>query len=244
MPGSERLFLLKTVDGEEYGPVDQDCMVKWAENGRITAFCQVRSTLIARWERASDIPFLRDILLQQVVEKAPGDTGLWARIKTRATRKATEAVEVSGLHQVRPEDFERASLSLRFMALLFDLFFVLLLGVAAYLAFALLFSAGMLGGNGAFYLGIAAFWAVFLLGAAWILSAVGQSPGQKFWGLILMKRTGDQFYLGRAYLYVVLTLLVGVLTPLVAFVSPSHRSLQEIVTGTRMVKVKLIGKRR
>jgi len=244
MPGSERLFLLKTVDGEEYGPVDQDCLVKWAENGRITALCQIRSTLIARWEKASDVPFLRDILLAQAVAKPAADTGVWGRIRTRATRRASEVVEVSGLHQVRPEDFESASMSLRFLALLFDAFFILLLGVGVYLVFAVLFSTRVLDGNGAFYLGIAAFWVLFLLSAAWVLAVIGQTPGQKFWGLILMKRSGEQFYIGRAYLYTLFTLLFGLLTPITAFVSPSHRSLQEVLTGTRMVKVKLIGKHR
>jgi uncharacterized RDD family membrane protein YckC len=244
MPGNERLYLLKTVDGEEYGPVDQDCLVKWAENGRITPHCQIRSTLIARWEKASDVPALREILLQQVIEKAPEDTGIWSRIRTRATRRATEVVEVSGLHQVRPEDFESATLPLRILATSFDAGLAIVLGLAVYLVFALLFGTRMLDGNGAFYLGLAVFAAIFLLGSAWILAFIGQTPGQKFWGLILMKRNGEQFYLGRAYLYVVFTLLFGVLTPIIAFVSTSRRSLQEILTGTRMVKVKLIGKHR
>ena len=30
---NERMYLVKTVDGEEMGPADQETLVKWAENG-------------------------------------------------------------------------------------------------------------------------------------------------------------------------------------------------------------------
>jgi hypothetical protein len=244
MAGNERLYLLKTVDGEEYGPVDQECLVRWAENGRITAYCQIRSTLIARWEKACEVPFLRDILLKQIEEKDPGDTSFLSKIRTKVTRRATEAVEISSLHEVRPEDFESAPVPLRVVAGVFDLLLAGLVAVGIYLLFALFFSLQMLDGNSAFYLGVMAYYATMLFGLSWILAVIGQTPGQKFWGIILIKRTGEQFYLGRACIYGVLTLGFGLMTPFFMFVAPSRRSLQEIVTGTRMVKVKLIGKRR
>jgi uncharacterized RDD family membrane protein YckC len=236
--------LLKTVDGEEYGPVDQECLVRWAESGRITAYCQIRSTLIARWEKACEVPFLRDILLKQIEQKDPGDTSFISKIRTSVTRRATEASTVSGLHEVRPDDFDSAPVPLRVAAGLFDLLLAGLMAVGMYLLAALLFSLEVLDGNSAFYLGLMAYYGTLLLGLAWALAVVGQTPGQKFWGIILIKRNGEQFYLGRACLYGVLTLAFGLLTPFIMFVAPSGRSLQEIVTGTRMVKVKLIGKRR
>jgi len=244
MAGNERLYLLKTVDGEEYGPVDQECLVRWAENGRITAYCQIRSTLIARWEKACEVPFLRDILLKQIEQKDPGDTSFISRVRTKITRRAVEASESSSLHEVRPEDFETAPIALRVAAGILDLLLAGLVAVGIYLLFALFYSVKILDGNSAFYLGLLAYYGMMLLGVSWILAVIGQTPGQKFWGIILMKRTGEQFYLGRACIYGVLTLAFGLLTPIVMFVAPSRRSLQEIVTGTRMVKVKLIGKRR
>lgn len=244
MPGTERLYLLKTTDGQEYGPVDQDCLVKWAENGRITPQCQIRSTLIARWERASDVPFLTEILLRQVAEQAPAKVSFWERVKQRVTLKAPELVESSGLHTVRPEDYERAPVSMRLGAVVVDAITVLIFAVLVYLAFAALVSARKLDAEDAFYLGVVLFWGLFLFGAAWVLAVVGQTAGQKFWGLILIRSNGEPFYLCRAYLYILFTLMFGVLTPVVAFISPSHRSLQEILTGTRMVKVKLVSRRR
>jgi uncharacterized RDD family membrane protein YckC len=126
----------------------------------------------------------------------------------------------------------------------FDLIIAVIWGAALYLLFALLFSQKMLDGNSAFYLGLLAYYGTALLWFSLILAFVGQTPGQKFWGVILIKRSGEQFYLGRAYIYGVLALIFGLLTPFFVFVAPSRRSLQEIVTGTRMVKVKLIGKQR
>jgi len=244
MAGNERLYLLKTVDGEEYGPVDQDCLVRWAENGRITAYCRIRSTLIARWENACEVPFLREILLKATEAKETEEATFWSKVKTRATMRAAEVIEVSGLHEVRPEEFEAAPLGLRVAAGIMDLLLTGLCAVAVYLLFALLYSMGVLGGNGAFYLGLVTFYVLVLIGLCWMIVAVGQTPGQRFWGIILIRRNGEQFYMGRAYVYAVLTLLFGLFSPFVMFVAASRRSMQEIVTGTRMVRVKLIGKRR
>lgn len=244
MATNERLYLLKTVDGDEYGPVDQDCLIRWAENGRVTAYCQIRSTLIARWENACEVPFLREILLQAVAEQAVTKASLWSRVKQRATMRATEAVAVNGLHEVRPDDFEAAPLGLRLAAGVVDGVAIVLWAVALFLIFALLYARRVMDADSAFYLGLLICYGLGLLGFAWLLSQAGQTPGQRFWGIILIRRTGEQFYLGRAYAYGVLTVLFGVFSPLVMFVAGSHRSLQEILTGTRMVKVKLIGKRR
>ncbi|MBN2451528.1 MAG: RDD family protein [Lentisphaeria bacterium] len=244
MGANERLYILKTVDGEEYGPVDQECLVRWAENGRITAYCQIRSTLIARWESACEVPFLRSILLKQVEEKDTRNASLFSRIRTLATRRAVQVVEISGLHEVRPEDFEAARMHIRAAAALLDLAVVVLSGVATYLVFALLFSARVLGPNGAFYLGLMVFYLSAVMYYAYNMGFSGQTVGQRFWGIILIRKNGEEFYLGRAFTYTIGMFCFGLLTPFVAFVAPSGRSLQEIVTGTRMVRVKLIGKRR
>ncbi len=244
MATNERLYLLKTVDGDEYGPVDQECLIRWAENGRITAYCQIRSTLIARWENACEVPFLREILLKAVAEEAVTKASFWSRVKQRATMRATEAVAVNGLHEVRPEDFQAAPLGLRVAAGVVDGVVLVLWAVALFLLFALLYARRVMDADSAFYLGLGVGYGLALLGFAWLLARVGQTPGQRFWGIILIRRNGEQFYLGRAYAYGVLTALFGVFSPLVMFIAGSHRSLQEILTGTRMVKVKLIGKRR
>lgn len=244
MAGSERRYILKTVDGEQYGPVDQDVLIRWAENGRITAYCQIRSTLIARWENASDIPFLRDILLKQIEEETAKSESLFSKIRKRATMKAVEIAEFSGLHEVRPEDFNAASVPMRIVTAITDMLAVLGIAVGIYLFFALLYTTDMLGSNEAFYLGFIVFYIAFLTYFTYCMGSLGQTPGQKFWGVILIRKNGQAFYMGRAYVYTVASMLLGILTPIFVFVSPSHRSFQEIITSTRMVRIKLVGKRR
>ena len=137
----DRQYILKTVDGEEYGPADQETLMRWAENGRITPYCMVRSTLIARWEKAVDIPFLRDLLMTQMAEEQEKEMSRWDRLKQRATMRAPEDKDSSGLHGSRPEDFERAPLYLRFFACVFDLVVAVLIGVCVYFAYAFAYSS-------------------------------------------------------------------------------------------------------
>jgi uncharacterized RDD family membrane protein YckC len=244
MADTDRLYILKTVDGQEYGPIDQDTLVRWAESGRITGFCQVRSTLLPRWENACDIPFLREILLAQMEEEERESRSLWQKLKGRATMRAVEAASFGGLHHVRPKDFEPAGIVMRFLAGLFDAGVMLGFGIVLYLLFALLYSLGLLYANEAFYLGFIVFYIGVMLYFMLGIAVYAQTVGQHFWGVILIHRDGTQFYVGRAFVYTLFLLCCGPLTPLFMYLAPSRRSLQEIVTGTRMVRVKLVGKRR
>lgn len=241
---NDRQYILKTVDGEEYGPADQETLIRWAQNGRITPYCQIRSTLIARWEKAVDIPFLRDLLMTQVLEEQQKEATAWDKVRQRATMRASEEKDTSGLHGSRPEDFEKAPMIFRMLAALIDGVVVVLLMVAVYFLYAFLFSAGALSGNAAGYLGIATAYVVFSLYYVLSIAIGGQTIGQKFWGIILIKRMGGSFWLGRAYVYLLFMIPFGILTPIIGYVAPSGRSIQEIATGTRMVRILLTGKKR
>ena len=56
---NERMYLVKTTEGEEMGPADQETLVKWAENGKIRPDDKIRSTMIAKWDRAINYDFLK-----------------------------------------------------------------------------------------------------------------------------------------------------------------------------------------
>jgi uncharacterized RDD family membrane protein YckC len=244
MPETDRQYILKTVDGQEYGPVDQTTLVRWAESGRITGYCQIRSTLLPRWENACEIPFLREILLEQLEAEQRNSQTLWQKIKARVTMKAVEASSFGGLHHIRPQDFDSAGLMTRFLAGVFDFIVVIAILVVVYLLFALLCYLNILSANLAFYVGFVVAYLCVLFYFVLGMSSRAQTSGQRFWGIILIHRKGTQFYIGRAFVYTVLLFCAGLLTPVFMYLSPSKRSLQEIVTGTRMVRVKLIGKRR
>jgi len=240
----EREYILKTVDGEEYGPADQETLVRWAENGRITPYCQVRSTLIARWENAVDIPFLRDLLMTQVAEEQEKEATTWDRIRQRMLMRAPEEKDTSGLHGSRPEDFERAPMLFRILAAIIDMVVVALIGVVIYLAFAYGYSSAGLDVNWACYLGVCTFYVLGTLYYVLCMALRGQTVGQRFWGIILIKCSGGPFWLGRAHMYMLLAVPFGILTPFTAYVASSKRSVQEILTGTRMVRILLTGKKR
>lgn len=212
MADTERMYILKTVDDQEYGPVDQATLVRWAESGRITGYCQIRSTLLPRWERACDVPFLREILLEQLEEEQKRKRSLWQKIKARATMKAVEASSFGGLHHIRPQDFDPAGPITRFLAGLFDFFMLMGILVAIYLIFALLCYLHLLSPNIAFYVGFVVSWLSVLFYFVTGIASRGQTPGQRFWGIILIHHKGTQFYLGRAFAYTILLFLFGLLT--------------------------------
>jgi uncharacterized RDD family membrane protein YckC len=240
----ERQYILKTVDGEEYGPADQETLIRWAQSGRITPYCQIRSTLIARWEKAVDIPFLRDLLMTQIAEEQEKETTFLDKVKRKVSLRAPEEKGSAGLHGSRPEDFERAPMVFRIFAGIIDFVVVLLIGLVVFFTFAFIYSTKALAGSTTAYAGICAFYVAGMCYHTFSVVYRGQTIGQKFWGIILIKRTGGSFWLARAYIYTLLLFPFGILTPFAAYVASSRRSIQEILTGTRMVRILLTGKKR
>jgi len=53
----------------------------------------------------------------------------------------------------------------------------------------------------------------------------------------LVRNSGQEFWVGRIFFYFIFMLLFGIFTPIFVYVTPSGRSLQEIFTKTRMVKI-------
>ena len=62
---TQRLYIAKLETGEEIGPVEQEALVKLAENGTITATTMVRSKLIPEWNKAGSVDFLKAIIFRQ-----------------------------------------------------------------------------------------------------------------------------------------------------------------------------------
>ncbi len=232
---SERKYILRTVDGEEYGPVDQETLVRWAEAGRVDPLCKVRSTLLNRWEQARDISFLREIIAAQQPVEDKGPT-LWNRIKTRATMKAVEQKHAAGLHQRSdPSTYKSASMTLRMAAGITDLFFLFLFFSIIYLFMALLYTNG-LNSELCFYLGLTIAYMGTVVYFAGTVSSYSQTLGDKLWGVLVVRYSVGRIFMFRSFVYAICTILFGLLTPITAFISPSGRALQEIVSGTRVVK--------
>ncbi len=58
-------YMVKSGDGSEYGPVDQEALIQWAQSGRLTSDCEVRNALMQKWGPAAKVPFLEEIIAAQ-----------------------------------------------------------------------------------------------------------------------------------------------------------------------------------
>jgi uncharacterized RDD family membrane protein YckC len=241
---TEKLYLARNEAGEEFGPADQDTLIRWAQEGKINAFSQVRTTLLPKWEQAVNLPFLKPLLIAQVEEKLrqEHDTIL-ARIRKRMTLSAEDIVTTNALVKVKLETFAHASLMHRFLAGLIDAGIVLAGAIAIYLLFALLFYLGLVGPEKVFYFGFILFWVWLLMYFTLCIALAVQTVGQRFWGIFLIRVDGRPFWMGRAFFYTLFLIPFGWLTALVGMFKTSYRGLPEKVTYTRMAKMKLLSKK-
>jgi len=237
---NERSYIVKLESGDEFGPVDQEALVRYAETGRINYKAQVRSVLVPRWEKAANLPFLKPILQSQL-EKAllSEKLSFWGKIVRRVTLKIDATVSTGSLVKVKAETFERAKMFTRIMAAFLDLLVLFAGGLLLTVLCYMLLKMDVLTTDNAAYV-------LLLLGFIWFLGYYillitlnVQTLGQKFWGVFLVRITGEKFYYGRTFLYAIFMLFFGFFSPFHVLLSPSKRSWQEILTGTKMVKTKL-----
>jgi len=243
MSENERLYIMRTPAGEEYGPIDQKCLISWAESGRITSNCEIRSTLLARWEAAHKIAFLRDILLNKIEEtEKQAKMGFLQRIRQRASVKASNVTR-KAVSKVKAGEYKSATIIARLGAGIVDTAIMIVWAVIVYLLFALTYTTGILDANSAFYAGFVVFYLGMFAYFLWTLVYTMQTMGQRFVGIILVRHTGGQIFSARAFFYTLFLLMFGLLTPIVVSFIKSKRSLPEIFTSTRMVRVKLVSQR-
>ena len=243
MPSSEKQFIVKSLEGEEYGPADQEALIRWAETGRITSYCQVRSTLLDRWDNAREFTFLQEIFERQLLEVQENvKPSLWGTIKARIRLRAMETRKTSGLIAVKAEDYDPAVPIVRFACGLTDALILLAYFVIVYLTMAFFYARGT-GATAAFYLGFGIAYFGALMYFPWMISFHSQTVGQKFWGVVVMRTADSELYLGRAFVYTIALLMFGIFTPFAMFVFPSGRAIQDVVSGTRVVRTKLVPKR-
>ncbi|OGV63343.1 MAG: hypothetical protein A3K19_29065 [Lentisphaerae bacterium RIFOXYB12_FULL_65_16] len=244
MSVTERKYLVKTVEGEELGPADQDQLKKWVETGRITPVCQVRCTLLKRWEKARDITFLKELFDARQPPKKDLPVGPFGHVLQRITLRAARVEMRSGLQRNKPVEYEAAPVMLRLLAGVSDLLIMLFLAIVIYLAMAGLYVGGTVDSTSAFYLGLAIFYPCFLLYYTGTISSRSQTPGHKLWGLMVVHKKGDELFLFRCFWFTLFMLMFGITTPFVMFVLPSGGALQDVFSGVRVVKTKIVGEAR
>jgi hypothetical protein len=72
-------YIVLGKDNEEYGPVDQETLLKWVEHGRVLKDSKIRNSLMKQWHEAGKLDFLEEAFSVQEVheeEEASTPTGL------------------------------------------------------------------------------------------------------------------------------------------------------------------------
>ncbi len=79
--------------------------------------------------------------------------------------------------------------------------------------------------------------ATYLCYYVFLMGLLAQTPGQWFFGVMVARPDGDPVLLGRACWFAVLEAVFGWTTLLFAFVLPSKRALQDILSGIRVIRI-------
>ncbi len=229
MPSSNLTYFVKTPDGQEYGPADQQMLIQWAKSGRLTRDCQVRNVLIKQWQAAEKLDFLAPVL------PAAKKTGAAPAVDLDNLGRKKDihySLVGAGIFKCKP-----ATLGLRLGAWLFDTLLFALVGLALVLA-------GHFAGQAApelreqLFLGLTILFAGgVLLYYTVMLGFSAQTLGQWFFGIMILRPGGGPVLAGRAFLWTLALLLLWPTTFLFVFVLPSKRALQDLLSGVLVVRI-------
>ncbi|HPN83704.1 MAG TPA: RDD family protein [Victivallales bacterium] len=230
-------YIIFADDGKEYGPVDAETLRKWVEGGRVLPHTQVRNMMMKKWNRASDLDFLKEAFDKQEEkveeQKSPFEHGMEFLRGIFKSKKAEEPKSTAFRNTYIPNP---ASLSLRIGAFLFDLIIILFYALILSLIFAMSMKAGF-DVNSAFILMFFAFFVGVVIYYAATLGVYAQTFGMWFWGIMIVSSDVGEVLLGRAYFYTLCMVMLGVSSPLVVYLNPDKRSLPEYISGTKIIRI-------
>jgi uncharacterized RDD family membrane protein YckC len=224
MPSSNMQYFLRTPDGKEYGPAEQEVLVQWARNGRVSSQCQIRNSLVRKWSPAHKIPFLEGLVKDEAGENAPAKQSL---------QKRENAYSLN-----RPGRFKfvPAHVGLRFGAWLVDTLVLAVLAAAFVYAGHFAIGAGLL--ETPIYVAVTLLIvASYLLYYGILMGLTAQTLGQWFWGIMVVCPDGEPVLTGRACCFALLELLFGWSTLFLGFILPSKLALQDMLCGLRVIRI-------
>jgi len=216
--------------------------MRWAENGRITAYCEIRSTLLPRWEKAKDVSFLRDIIAQQQTDEEEHAPSVLAKIRSRAALRANKQESRSGLTRAKVQDYELAGIPQRLASGISDIVMVFVFALCVYFMMAFFVNAGLDPDVG-FYLGFIVFYIGLVMYFAWTVAFQSQTIGHRVWGLLLLSDE-ETVFLGRGFLFSLGIILFWFLTPFAMYITPSGRAFQDLLSGTYVVKTRVVSSKK
>ncbi len=225
----EKAYIVQLENGEKLGPLDEEALKRLAQEGTITEDAQIRSTMLAVWEKASNHDCVKAIFRAKMLERAEAFANdPKAKLRARLEMRGDYDPLAAALSQ-EGITYHNCSLFVRFLAGLLD---ALVLGAVA---FGILFGCwtlmrmGALPPLGALYLFVAVTWIVSALYFMYFLSERGQTVGQRFWGLVVITPEHTKVYPIKAFLFFLLATFFGIISPLTWLLFGCRYTLQERV---------------
>jgi uncharacterized RDD family membrane protein YckC len=122
-------YIIKDVQGNEHGPVDEETLAKWVDEDRVTAETPVRSQLLKGWKCAEDVPFLKERLAEQTERRKQVDSGVKKSLSAiKGVKGKLFTKKESGTAFVHQHIPKNAGALHRFYAFLYDLVIIALVG--------------------------------------------------------------------------------------------------------------------
>ena len=236
MPSSNMKYIVRSPDGKEYGPVDQDALIQWAQAGRITEHYEIRNALMNKGNPAHKVPFLKDIIEKQKSIRdrhRPMSTRFSQLIDPEDER---EYQQLTSLNQPGRFQFAPGPTDLRFLAWLIDTVIIILVGSSLF-ATALYLIQGSTNEYYAFVSFTLLFLAFILMYYTISLGITAQTVGHWFAGLMVVRTKGGPVLMGRAFIFSVFYILFFWTTLLFTYCLPSKRAIQDKLSGIRVVKI-------
>ncbi len=226
-------YIIKGSDGNEYGPVGQDVLIRWAETGRIAADTEVRNAMMMKWNKAGKIPFLKEV----VSHVSSGEQDQSVKAKLADLFSTPEDVQKHSLTEAGKFEFVPGSTGLRFGSWLIDVAIIVAMGAGLLFVTGNLIGSSTLERDTAFTLFSVGFLSCILLYYAISIGYTAQTVGQLLCGVMVVRTDGGPVLMGRAFVFSVWLLVFGWTTILFTFCFPSKRAIQDKLSGVRAVKI-------
>ncbi len=229
-------YLIRDSEGEQQGPIGQQTLKEWVKEGKIKSTDKVRNTLLDKWENAEKVNCLKPVFKTIIdVDENKKQDSFFSKVKQAIGKSASDKMKKHSTEARGTFIYTPSPMTTRLFAFIMDLmlifaFIMVLCGFGAYMV-----NSGK-DINSIFNMCFFLFYTLTTLYFAWTLGFKAQTLGQHFWGIMIVKKKkGEPVFLGRAYVYTIGLMLFWWLTPIIIFINPGKRSIQEILTGTRII---------
>ena len=232
------------VNDKEYGPVSDDILVRWVEDGRVLPESEVRNSKLNLWKRADSFSFLKDAFnIQESKFRKNQQT-----LSQKPEHNLTRIIQISHQEQQKKisTDFknsylpQKAGTYIRLKAGLIDLIAVICLFIISIYAadhLMKLFSSNSSSSAALCAVIITIFLVLLYFGST--LGVFAQTIGMWYYGLILVREgdEADEVYLMRAFIFSVFLCVFWFISPVFNYIFGSRRSLHDYMTDTQVVLI-------